>query len=66
VARVIAGATGSACVMLEIDRQSFWENGVKNGWPWFIAFWELGVWLAGVSWLFSPFDQLLPMGSCGP
>ena len=49
--------------MLQIPKNSFWDSGVKNGWPWFIAFRESGVWFPGVDSLFWAFDELIRMGT---
>lgn len=48
--------------MLEIPKDWFWDRGVKNGWPWFIAFRETGVWIPGVDSLFWAFDEIIRMG----
>ena len=48
--------------MLQIPKNWFWDSGVKNGWPWFVAFRETGVWVPGVDSLFWAFDEIIRMG----
>lgn len=49
--------------MLQIPKDRFWDDGVRNGWPWFVAFRERGVWLPGVNGLFWAFDEVIRMGT---
>lgn len=63
--RYMVGTTRSGqsiADMLEIPKNRFWDEGVKAGWPWFIAFRESGVWIPGVSSLFWAFDEIIRMG----
>lgn len=65
MARYMVGTTKSGqsiADMLQIPKDRFWDDGVRNGWPWFIAFRESGVWFPGVDSLFWAFDELLRMG----
>ena len=65
MARYMVGSTRSGesiADMLEIPKDWFWDEGVENGWPWFIAFRETGAWVPGVDSLFWAFDELIRMG----
>jgi len=48
--------------MLEIPKDSFWDRGVENGWPWFVAAREYGTRLPGSNKLYWTFDELLRLG----
>jgi hypothetical protein len=65
MARYMVGTTRSGADigdMLQIPRNGFWDRGIRDGWPWFIAFRERKVWIPGVSSLFWAFDEVLRMG----
>jgi endo-cleaving rubber dioxygenase len=65
MARYMVGTTKSGRSigdMLEIPRNSFWDGGIKAGWPAFIAFRESGIWVPGVDALFWAFDEIIRMG----
>lgn len=48
--------------MLEIPKDPFWDQGVENGWPSYVAFRENGARLPGANRPYWTFDELLRLG----
>lgn len=48
--------------MLQIPPNAFWDQGVRQGWPWFVAWREQGTRFPGSSQLYWFFDEMLRQG----
>jgi hypothetical protein len=48
--------------MLQIPRDAFWDRGVEQGWPGFVAMREQGLRLPGSERLYWTFDEMLRLG----
>jgi hypothetical protein len=65
MARYMVGsnrAGQSIADMLQIPKNDFWDQGVRNGWPGFVAAREVGAAFPGASQLYWTFDEILRMG----
>jgi len=65
MARYMVGtntAGQSIADMLQIPRNAFWDQGVENGWPWYVAMREQGARLPGANRIYWTFDELLRLG----
>jgi hypothetical protein len=65
MARYMVGtnrAAQSIADMLRIPRNTFWDQGIRNGWPWFVAAREQGTRFPGSSRLYWTLDELLRLG----
>ena len=65
MARYMTGtnrAGESVADMLEIPEDPFWDEGVRNGWPWFVRAREGGLSFPLSPQLYWSFDELLRQG----
>jgi hypothetical protein len=65
MARYMVGTNNagvSIADMLQIPKNAFWDNGVRNGWPSYVAMRESGTRLPLSNKLYWTFDELLRQG----
>lgn len=65
MARYMVGTNNagqSIADMLQIAKDPYWDQAVKDGWPWFVALREQGTQLPGANRVYWTFDEVLRLG----